>query len=97
MTTPFAAFDPQIANSLQGVACKLSLEYGIDRDDVVAEVAMAALDVERKYGFVHVNAVATYAAQYLYRLILTHDLDIHATYLDLDTGSARSLPITATA
>jgi len=40
------------------------------------------------------QAVATYAAQYVYRLILARDLDIYATYIDLVTGSARSLPIT---
>ena len=40
------------------------------------------------------QAVATYAAQYIYRLVLAHDLDIYATYIDLITGSARSLPIT---
>jgi PRTRC genetic system ThiF family protein len=40
------------------------------------------------------QAMATYAAQYIYRLVLTHDLDVYATYIDLVTGSARSLPIT---
>jgi len=40
------------------------------------------------------QAVATYAAQYVYRLVLARDLDIYATYIDLITGSARSLPIT---
>jgi PRTRC genetic system ThiF family protein len=40
------------------------------------------------------QAMATYAAQYIYRLILTRDLDIYATYVDLVAGSARSLPIT---
>lgn len=40
------------------------------------------------------QAMATYAAQYIYRLILTRDLDIYATYVDLVSGSARSLPIT---
>jgi len=40
------------------------------------------------------QAVATYAAQYIYRLVLARDLDIYATYIDLITGSARSLPIT---
>jgi PRTRC genetic system ThiF family protein len=39
------------------------------------------------------QAVATYAAQYLYRLVITRDLDIYATYIDLMTGSARSLGI----
>jgi PRTRC genetic system ThiF family protein len=39
------------------------------------------------------QAVATYAAQYLYRLVITCDLDIYATYIDLMTGSARSLGI----
>jgi PRTRC genetic system ThiF family protein len=41
------------------------------------------------------QAVATYAAQYVYRLILNRDLDIYATYIDLVAGSARSLPIAA--
>lgn len=39
------------------------------------------------------QAMAAWAAQYLYRLVVTQDLDIYATYLDLDSGSARSLPI----
>jgi len=40
------------------------------------------------------QAVATYAAQYVYRLVVTHDLDVYATYVDLQSGSARSLGIT---
>jgi PRTRC genetic system ThiF family protein len=40
------------------------------------------------------QAVATYAAQYVYRLVMSHDLDIYATYLDLMAGSARSIGIT---
>lgn len=39
------------------------------------------------------QAVATYAASYCYRMVITHDLDIYATYLDLVTGSARSMGI----
>jgi len=39
------------------------------------------------------QAVATYAAQYVYRLTLTRDLDVYATYVDLITGGARSLPV----
>jgi hypothetical protein len=40
------------------------------------------------------QAVATYAAQYVYRLVMSHDLDVYATYLDLMAGSARSMGIT---
>ncbi len=40
------------------------------------------------------QAVAAFAAQYLYRMLLTGDLDMYATYFDLGTGSARSLGIT---
>jgi PRTRC genetic system ThiF family protein len=34
--------------------------------------------------------VASWAASYLYRLVVTHDLDVWATYFDLEAGSARS-------
>ena len=34
--------------------------------------------------------VASWAASYLYRLVVTHDLDVCATYFDLEAGSARS-------
>jgi len=34
--------------------------------------------------------VASWAASYLYRLVVTHDLDVCATYFDLGAGSARS-------
>jgi PRTRC genetic system ThiF family protein len=34
--------------------------------------------------------VADWAAVYLYRLLVTHNLDIHATYFDLAAGSVRS-------
>jgi PRTRC genetic system ThiF family protein len=40
------------------------------------------------------QAMATYAAQYVYRMLITRDLDIYATYIDLQTGGARSEPIT---
>jgi PRTRC genetic system ThiF family protein len=40
------------------------------------------------------QAMATYAAQYVYRMLITRDLDIYATYIDLRTGGARSEPIT---
>lgn len=39
------------------------------------------------------QAVATFAAQYVYRLVITGDLDVYATYFDLRVGSARSLGI----
>jgi PRTRC genetic system ThiF family protein len=40
------------------------------------------------------QAVAGWAATYLAQLLLSHDLDVYATYFDLVAGSARSLPIT---
>jgi PRTRC genetic system ThiF family protein len=40
------------------------------------------------------QAIAAYAAQYVYRLVLTQDLDTYATYIDLETGNAQSKPIT---
>lgn len=40
------------------------------------------------------QAVASFAAQYVYRMLLTRDLDVYATYFDLRTGSARSVGIT---
>jgi PRTRC genetic system ThiF family protein len=40
------------------------------------------------------QAIAAYAAQYVYRLVLARDLDVYATYIDLVTGSARSVGIT---
>lgn len=39
------------------------------------------------------QAMAGWAAIYVARLVLSRDLDIYATYSDLVTGSARSLPI----
>ena len=39
------------------------------------------------------QALATYAEQYPYRLVVSGDLDISATYFDLATGSARSATI----
>jgi hypothetical protein len=38
--------------------------------------------------------IAGIASQYLYRMTLTRDLDIYATYLDLRSCSMRSVPIT---
>ena len=35
-------------------------------------------------------------ADYLLRLVITKDLRRFATYIDMDTGSARSLAITST-
>jgi PRTRC genetic system ThiF family protein len=40
------------------------------------------------------QAVASYASQYVYRMLIAQDLDIYATYVDLVSGAARSLPIT---
>lgn len=40
------------------------------------------------------QAVATFAAQYVYRLLVSRDLDVYATYFDLLSGGARSLGIT---
>ncbi|MBU0491747.1 MAG: PRTRC system ThiF family protein [Chloroflexi bacterium] len=39
------------------------------------------------------QAVAAYAAQYVYRLLALRNLDTYATYVDLQSGSARSLGI----
>lgn len=36
------------------------------------------------------QAAAGWAASYVYRMIITHDLDSYATYFDLAAGSARS-------
>jgi len=41
------------------------------------------------------QAVAGWAAQYVYRMVLARDLDVSATYVDLVAGSARSVPIVA--
>lgn len=42
-----------------------------------------------------INALAAaHMADYLQRLLITHDLRRYATYLDMNTGSARSLAIT---
>lgn len=40
------------------------------------------------------QAVAGWAASYIARLLISHDLDVYATYFDLVAGSARSLAIT---
>jgi PRTRC genetic system ThiF family protein len=52
---------------------------------------LAALDAQ---GLMVNQAIAGWMATYLYRLLITRDLDIMATYIDLMTGSARSEPIT---
>lgn len=39
------------------------------------------------------QAAAGWAASYVYRLLVSRDLDVYATYFDLTAGSARSLPI----
>jgi len=39
------------------------------------------------------QAVAGWAAQYVYRMVLARDLDLSATYFDLVAGSTRSVPI----
>ncbi len=39
------------------------------------------------------RAMATFAGQYLYRLVVTRDLDIFMTLLDLDSGVVTSYPI----
>jgi PRTRC genetic system ThiF family protein len=40
------------------------------------------------------QAIATYAAQYVYRLLISRDLNTYATYVDLETGTAKSVGIT---
>ncbi|HMZ56135.1 MAG TPA: ThiF family adenylyltransferase [Nitrospira sp.] len=42
------------------------------------------------------SIIASHMADYLLRLIITNDLRRFATYIDMDTGSARSLAITPT-
>jgi PRTRC genetic system ThiF family protein len=42
------------------------------------------------------QAVAAYAAQYVYRLAVVRDLDIYATYVDLVGGNARSVGVCKT-
>ncbi|MBN2003946.1 MAG: PRTRC system ThiF family protein [Anaerolineae bacterium] len=41
------------------------------------------------------QAAAGWAASYVYRLLVSRDLDVYATYFDLVAGSARSLAIVA--
>lgn len=41
------------------------------------------------------QAVAGWMASYVSRLLLSHDLDVYATYFDLVSGSARSMGITS--
>lgn len=64
-------------------------------DDPVEKMAesCAELTLRDAQSLMVNQAVATFASQYLYRLILSQDLDIYATYFDLVSGSARSLPI----
>ncbi|HNA87041.1 MAG TPA: hypothetical protein PLB04_15800, partial [Nitrospira sp.] len=42
------------------------------------------------------SIIASHMADYLLRLVITKDLRRFATYIDMDTGSARSLAITST-
>lgn len=67
----------------------------LEADQQVSESAescaeLAARDVQS----LMVNqAAAGWAASYVYRLLVSRDLDVYATYFDLVAGSARSLPI----
>lgn len=40
------------------------------------------------------QAIAGWMATYCYRLLISRDLDLMATYINLDAGSVRSVPIT---
>lgn len=63
---------------------------------VPAELALSCADLAlADVQSLMVNqAVAGWAASYIARLLISHDLDVYATYFDLVAGSARSLPIT---
>ena len=66
----------------------------LDPEPVRASAASCAeLTLADVQGLMVNQAVAGYAAQYVYRLLLSRDLDIYATYFDLVAGSARSEPI----
>lgn len=55
---------------------------------------LTQLDVQ---GLIVNRAIATFAAQYLYRLVVSRTLDIFMTVVDLDSGVSSSSPITASA
>ena len=55
-------FGTKIGTLLFGSAIKISRTYNVDIGDVVQELAMAATEVERKYGYVHVTT-ACYKAR----------------------------------
>lgn len=59
-------FDSQ-GETLYRIAVKLSSRYGIDVDDVAQELAIAARDVEARFGFVHINTAVNRAKSALWR------------------------------
>ena len=59
--------------------------------DSLSCAEMTAVDAQ---GLVVNRAVASFAAHYVSRLLISRDLDIYATFFDLTGGSARSLGIT---
>lgn len=68
-------------------------ELLIDAPEATEAESCAELTLRDAQSLMVNQAVATFAAQYVYRLVVTRDLDVSATYFDLASGSARSLGI----
>ena len=50
-------FGVEIGTKLFGAAIKTAMDYGFSVDDIAQDMAIAALDVKKKYGFVHISTV----------------------------------------
>jgi len=59
-------FGDEIGGRLFGSAVKLSAIHNIDLDDVVQDMVIEALDVQKKYGFVHINTTVLRTKNALY-------------------------------
>jgi DNA-directed RNA polymerase specialized sigma24 family protein len=55
-------FGEKLGKALYGGAIKIAHSYGVDIDDVVQELAIAATEVKEAFGFLHINT-ACYKAR----------------------------------
>jgi len=75
-----------------GVVCPELLEGAVLEEREVSCADLALADVQ---GLMVNQAVAGWLGVYVSRLVLSRDLDVWQTYLDLETGSVRSVGIAA--
>lgn len=88
------AFKADTVSDLNADARTLYLLAAASTPDGPVDLSCADLALADVQSLMVNQAVAGWAATYLAQLLLSHDLDVYATYFDLVAGSARSLPIT---